>query len=231
MSHYLVATRKPWNLAAYDRWARRLPGKWLLVTEPDHLAAAVEAFDPRYVFFPHWSERVPEWLLEQAECVCFHMTDVPYGRGGSPLQNLIVRGHRETRLTALRMVEALDAGPVYGQRPLSLAGRAEDIFERAAEETFGLIEWIVAHEPEPRPQSGEAAFFSRRRPEQSELPMTADTSLQQLYDHVRMLDAPTYPAAFAEVGPWRIEFSHATLEDKAVCGRFRITTREQTDDS
>jgi len=37
------------------------------------------------------------------------MTDVPYGRGGSPLQNLIVRGHTETKLTALRCVRDLDA--------------------------------------------------------------------------------------------------------------------------
>ncbi len=29
------------------------------------------------------------------ECVCFHMTDVPYGRGGSPLQNLIIREPQE----------------------------------------------------------------------------------------------------------------------------------------
>jgi len=34
-----------------------------------------------------------------------------------------------------------------------------------------------------------------------------------------------------EVGPWRVEFSHAALEDEAVRGDFRITTRGETDDS
>jgi methionyl-tRNA formyltransferase len=231
MTRYIVATRKPWNLAAYYRWAKRLPGHWILVTESDHLEAAVEEFAPRYVFFPHWSERVPGWLLQQTECVCFHMTKLPYGRGGSPLQNLIVRGHRETQLTALRMVETLDAGPVYGQRSLPLVGRAAEIFELAAEQAFELIDWIVANEPEPRPQSGEVTYFSRRRPEDSELPIAADTSLEQLYDHIRMLDAPTYPAAFLQVGRWRIEFSNADLHDRTVCGRFRITMRDETDES
>ena len=41
------------------------------------------------------------------------MTDVPYGRGGSPLQNLIVRGYSEIKLTVLQMVKAFDAGLVY----------------------------------------------------------------------------------------------------------------------
>lgn len=32
----------------------------------------------------------------------FHMTNFPYGRGGSPLQNLMKRGHHTTTITALR---------------------------------------------------------------------------------------------------------------------------------
>ena len=47
---------------------------------------------PRYIFFLHWDWRVPHVIWQQHECVCFHMTDVPYGRGGSPLQNLILEG-------------------------------------------------------------------------------------------------------------------------------------------
>jgi len=31
-------------------------------------------------------------IFENYEIILFHMTDLPYGRGGSPLQNLIVRG-------------------------------------------------------------------------------------------------------------------------------------------
>jgi methionyl-tRNA formyltransferase len=68
---------------------------------------------PRYVFFAHWSWKIPRAVYEAHECVIFHMTDVPFGRGGSPLQNLISRGIYETKLSALRCVEEMDAGPVY----------------------------------------------------------------------------------------------------------------------
>lgn len=76
---------------------------------------------PRYIFFPHWSFVVPADLFEAHECVCFHMTDVPYGRGGSPLQSHILDGQTETNLTALRMVEEVDAVPVYTRRARSIA--------------------------------------------------------------------------------------------------------------
>ena len=60
----------------------------------------------------------------------FHMTDVLYGRGGSPLQNFIIRGHKETKLTAMKCVKELDAGPVYLKEFLSLLGNAEEIYMR-----------------------------------------------------------------------------------------------------
>ena len=41
------------------------------------------------------------------------MTDLPFGRGGSPLQNLIVRGYKETMLSAIKCVGEVDAGPIY----------------------------------------------------------------------------------------------------------------------
>lgn len=119
------------------------------------------------------------------------MTNVPYGRGGSPLQNLIMRSHTKTMLSALRMVKELGAGPVYLKRPLSLEGRAEDIFVRAADLIYDLIPEVITEEPVPVPQRGETVIFRRRKPEESRLPQQGDAAA--LYDFIRMLDAPTYP--------------------------------------
>ncbi|WP_222433758.1 hypothetical protein [Pistricoccus aurantiacus] len=139
------------------------------------------------------------------------MTDVPYGRGGSPLQNLIKAGHRETKLSALRMVDEMDAGPVYTKRPLSLAGRAEDIYQRAGKLSVDIIRWMIATQPAPVAQQGDVVTFKRRTPAQSELPREA--GLDELYDHIRMLDAPTYPHAFIERDGYRYEFTQAERGD------------------
>lgn len=221
---YIIATPKPWNLAEFERVRASLPGRWRVATSPDALADALAEETPRYLFFPHWSHIVPKEIVDRHECVCFHMTDVPYGRGGSPLQNLIERGHSETMLTALRMTDVLDAGPVYAKRPLSLEGSAEEIFARAGALIFEMIAWMVANEPEPEPQHGEPTLFARRKPHQSRLPEAADA--RRLYDHIRMLDAPGYPKAFAEQGGWRLEFDRARLEGDSLEARVRFTRIE-----
>ena len=178
----------------------------------------------RYIFFLHWNWLVPEDIWRNHECVCFHMTDVPYGRGGSPLQNLIVRGHKDTRLTALRMVREMDAGPVYVKRDLSLKGSAADIYKRAGELSFEIIQWIIGNQPVPEPQSGEPVVFKRRKPEQSILPGSG--SLEGLYDHVRMLDAPTYPPAFIDYGEFVIEFSDARVEGQELNASVKIRKKQ-----
>lgn len=211
MNNYVVATIKPWNIEAYQNHVASMPGNWFLINDKDDLTKeALEKINPRYIFFPHWSWIVPQELLDNYDCVCFHMTDVPYGRGGSPLQNLIVLGHKETKLTALKMVKELDAGPVYGKIDLSLEGRAQDIFQRMSILVWDLIKRIVKEEPTPVEQKGEATVFQRRTEDQSELPPT--DSLVKLYDHIRMLDAESYPLAFIEHGDFKIEFTDAVLD-------------------
>jgi|SRR6516164_1882173 methionyl-tRNA formyltransferase len=107
------AAIKPWNAEAFTRRTAVLAGSWHLIDMPEGLTTdALERIAPRYVFFPHRSWRVPTEIVARFECVCFHPTDLPYGRGGSPLQNLIVRGHNSTVLTALRTVEEFDAGSI-----------------------------------------------------------------------------------------------------------------------
>ncbi len=228
MAVYVVATTKPWNRDEFLKRQQALPGEWHLVERAGDLTPEfVLSVSPRYIFFPHWSWRVADDIWRQVDCVCFHMTDVPYGRGGSPLQNLIVRGHENTVISALRMVDELDAGPVYLKAPLSLEGNAQQIFERASRIMFDLIEQIVVEEPEPVAQTGEAVMFTRRTPEQSRLLESA--SLKTLYDHIRMLDAEGYPRAFLDHGDCRLEFSAAEFDaaapDQAVAARVIIRKR------
>jgi methionyl-tRNA formyltransferase len=181
----------------------------------------LRAFDPRYVLFPHWSWRIPPTIYEAFECVIFHMTDVPFGRGGTPLQNLIVRGFEQTQLSALRCVAELDAGPVYLKRPLSLLGTAEEILLRASVVMEQMIGQLVTEEPEPKPQTGEPVLFTRRTPEQSDL--SAASTLGQVHDMIRMLDAEGYPRAFIEVGKLRLEFARASLRSDHLLADVRIT--------
>ncbi|HUH59503.1 MAG TPA: hypothetical protein VL001_05435 [Candidimonas sp.] len=218
--YYIFASSKLWHRDAFDTLRSERPENWAWASTPQELEQAISIGAPRYVFFLHWNWHVPSHIWSPHECVCFHMTDVPYGRGGSPLQNLIKAGHKTTKLTALRMVEGMDQGPVYTKLPLSLAGRAEDIYRRAGALSVDLIRWIIDTTPVPTPQQGEIVTFKRRKPADSALPMHCDT--ESLYDHIRMVDAPGYPLAFIQHGEFRLEFSNAQMEDDGLHARVVI---------
>ena len=222
-NHYVVATVRPWNVAQYQKALPTLTGHWHLITESDQLTKAhLDTLHPRYIFFPHWNHKVPEDILAAYECVCFHMTDVPFGRGGSPLQNLIVRGETETKVTALRMVKELDAGPVYTKRDLSLHGLAEEIYLRAAAIVFEIIRDIATQQPAPTPQTGDVTTFKRRTPAQSDISKDI-TTLEGLFDHIRMLDAVGYPAAYLDYGNFRLAFSRPALKSGRIAASVTIT--------
>jgi methionyl-tRNA formyltransferase len=225
---YLVAGRMPWNRRVFDEDVAPLPGRWEFIATPAELTAdRLRALQPRYVFFMHWSWKVPDDICRDYECVNFHLTDVPYGRGGSPLQNLIQRGHHQSKLTALRMVDALDAGPVYAKEPLSLEGSAEEILIRQSRLSAVMIRDLIAREPMPVPQTGDPVVFARRKPAESQVP--ALTSLEQLHDFLRMLDGTGYPRAYIVHHGFRYEFSRANLYDGRVVADVSIT-RDATEE-
>lgn len=178
---------------------------------------------PHYIFFPHWSWKIPAEIHEKFECVIFHMTNLPFGRGGSPLQNLVVRGVNETYLTALRCVAELDAGPIYMKRPMSLFGTAEEILLRAGKLTEEMIGDIVLNRTEPQPQIGEPTIFHRRTTKDGNLEKLSE--LEQVFDYIRMLDADGYPPAFLETDHFRLEFSRASLKLDSVIADVKITRK------
>ena len=194
-----------------------------LRTRSDLSLETLERVKPDFVLFLHWSWLIPEEIYSRFECVIFHMTDLPYGRGGSPLQNLIVRGHQKTMLSALKCEKDLDAGPVYLKRPLSLSGTAEEILRRASALMEEMIVEIVERRPVPVPQQGEVVEFKRRQPRDGDL--TATVELRQVYDYIRMLDADGYPPAFLKTEHLHLEFSEAHLGEDFVEAKVRVRRR------
>ena len=168
----------------------------------------LESIGAKTIFFPHWSYIIPAEIYENYECIIFHMTDLPFGRGGSPLQNLIVRGIYETQISALRCVKELDAGPIYMKRPLSLYGTAQEIYMRANQIIEDMIVSTILEQPQPQAQQGEVVIFKRRK--QSESNIKSLKNLEQVHDYIRMLDADGYPNAFLETEHLKFEFSRVS---------------------
>ena len=115
MENILIVSEKSWNkeLVSYLQSTMPQYAFYLISQKEDFTVERIGSISPVKIFIPHWSYIIPSAIFERYECIVFHMTDLPYGRGGSPLQNLIVRGLTATKLSALRVEVGLDTGPVY----------------------------------------------------------------------------------------------------------------------
>lgn len=228
MNNYIVATLTPWHHKVFHEVIRHYEGNWYLFSNPSRLTVRkIKEINPKYIFFPHWSEIVPDKILNIAECVCFHPAPVPKGRGSSLIQHLIQSGASETTMTALKMVHDIDAGPIYLQKSLSLNGLAEEIYLRSAYVIAEMIRIMIDTEIEPTPQAhfGEPTYFKRRTPDMSEIKNI--NTLDKLFDHIRMLDAETYPRAYLEADNLRFEFTRPARKTDCIEATVKITEKEK----
>ena len=220
----IIVSEKEWNRNLISSLEKEYKNtNWLFINnKKDFTQDALSKQKIDKIFIPHWSYIIPKEIYSNYECIVFHMTDLPYGRGGSPLQNLIVRGHTETKISAIRVVKELDAGSIYLKKDLSLAGTAEEIFIRANAVIEHMISEIISKDLEPKVQEGDIVKFKRRKPEDSNISEVRD--LKKVYDHIRMLDADGYPHAFLETSNIKLEFTNANYnkDDEIITAHVRI---------
>jgi methionyl-tRNA formyltransferase len=222
---YILLSAKSWHDETFHKLSDRKGEDWFRISKRENFSyKKLKEINPNRIFIPHWSYIIPAEIFQAFECILFHMTDLPYGRGGSPLQNLIVLGHKETKISAIRVNEGIDTGKLYLKAPLSLLGTAQEIFLRSAEIIESMIKTIIENNPQPEEQRGEPVNFKRRKPEDGDISDLGD--LEKVYDYIRMLDCEGYPPALLETQHFRLEFSRASLKaDKSIIADVRITKK------
>ena len=175
---------------------------------------------PEIIFFPDWSWIIPNEIISNYKCICFHESNLPKFRGGSPIQNQIIRGITKTKTTAFIMNEKIDAGDIILQKNLSLEGSIQEIFSRMSENDYSLILKIINGKYKRRKQSGKPTTYSRRKPKESEL-KNLNHSTNYLYNFIRMLEDP-YPNAFIRIGKQKLIFKKAIYNNKKLSLEVKI---------
>lgn len=215
LNNYILLTSKPWHDVLFNSLSDLNIGHWSRISnKSDFNIENLDKLNPKYIFIPHWSYLIPEYIYKKYKCIVFHMTDLPYGRGGSPLQNLILQGHKSTMISAIDVVGEIDAGDVYLKKQLNLDGSAYQIFTRSSNIIKEMILEIISSCPSPIMQHGEPFYFIRRKPDESNI-FNLD-SLVKIYDYIRMLDCEGYPKAFIENELFKFEFENAKIENNNI---------------
>ena len=225
MKNYLIVSEKEWNAGLVNSLQSRINSNWDIINnKSDFNIDNLKKINPEFIFFPHWSYIIPPEIFTSYECVVFHETDLPFGRGGSPIQNLIEKGYTDTKISALKVSEEIDAGCIYCKEIVSLLGTAEEIFIRINKIVEEMIYEIISNKIIPQPQVGEPSYFVRRKPGQSNISNLND--INDIFNYIRMLDAEGYPKAFLETELFKFEFSRASLKTKeTIIADVRITKK------
>ena len=154
------------------------------------------------LFFIGWSEIIPEKLTKKRNCICLHPSKLPQYRGGSPIQNQIIDGIKESAITFFIMDEGLDTGNILHQVPLSLEGDLKDIFSRIINSSYYVIANIIYDLKSKGtlnsyPQKEILKPKKRRTPKMSEITLKelSQSTAEDLHNKIRCLQDP-YPNAY-----------------------------------
>jgi methionyl-tRNA formyltransferase len=160
--------------------------------------------DVDFLLFIGWSWIIPPAVTEKFLCLGIHPSDLPNYRGGSPIQNQIMAGIEQTKVTLMTLSSAkLDAGDIWLKEELDLTGsNMVEIFRNLSLSSVKMLNRFIDQIElmKPYPQlPGEGSYFKRRKPEESRITkdFILNADLKTIYNFVRCLTDP-YPNAYIE---------------------------------
>jgi methionyl-tRNA formyltransferase len=142
---------------------------------------------------------IPEKYLKLNKYnLVIHESNLPEGKGWSPLTWQVLEGKDEIPITLFEAAEKVDSGEIYLQDTIQLVGTElnNELKHKQGEKTKELILKFVNKYPDidGKKQSGNETFYPRRRPEDSEL--DPDKTIREQLNLLRVVDNERYPAFF-----------------------------------
>lgn len=126
-----------------------------------------------------------------------HESELPYGKGWSPLTWQVLEGKCKIPITLFEATEAVDSGRIYAQDVIELNGSEllSEIKHKQGLKTIDLIlKFFNCFPMEGKKQKGKETFYKRRTLKDSELDI--DKTITEQFDLLRISDNERYPAYF-----------------------------------
>ena len=129
-----------------------------------------------------------------------HESDLPRGKGWSPLTWQILDGADRIPVTLIEAADKVDSGTIYAQRWVEFEGHelVDELRAAQGEATRALCREFVDDYPacaeRGREQHGEESFYPRRKPDDSRI--DPERPLSEQLALLRVVDNGRYPAFF-----------------------------------
>lgn len=134
--------------------------------------------------------------------IVVHASDLPTGKGFTPLKWQIIEGKDDIVLTLFEAIEAVDAGPYYMKEMLHFDGTEllEELRQIMADKIIEMcLEYAIDPEKYPaKQQQGEESFYPRFT--KSDDMIDIDKSIKEQFNHFRVADNEKFPLWFEYKG-------------------------------
>lgn len=150
-------------------------------------------------FFLSCFEIIPQSYLDlNKHNIVVHESDLPQGKGWSPLSWQILEGKNEIPIVLFEATSELDAGDIYYRDTLIFDGTEliGDLRSKQGEKTVNLsLKFVKEYGSiSSYKQMGIDSYYKKRKPEDSEINLTK--SIAEQFNLLRIVDNEKYPAFF-----------------------------------
>lgn len=148
-----------------------------------------------------------------------HASLLPKLRGGAPIHKAIIYGEKETGMSIMRMVKAMDAGAVMAQCKVRIeeTDTAGSLYDKLAEAGAKLLSESIVKIKEGKAvfveQEEEKATFAYTISKEEEF-VSFDRDISKVYDHIRGLIP--FPVGHGIINNKKVKFHKVRKVEKAI---------------
>ena len=167
----------------------------------ESVAETIRSYDPDFIVVAAYGQLLPKVILDIAPCINLHASLLPKYRGASPIQEALLHGDKVTGVTAMRMEEGLDSGPVLAWRVREIwpMTRKNELFETLADDAADLTPRVLRdfHRIAPLPQCDAEASYCKKIKKSDGL-VTFEMAAEEIYNRFRAYEG--WPGIFLQSG-------------------------------
>lgn len=135
----------------------------------EQITDEVSAYGCDFAVLAAYGKIIPKSILDSFSggIINVHPSLLPKYRGPSPIESAILNGDEKTGVSIIKLVEAMDAGPIYAQQEIPLNGMEtkpelyEKLAEIGAEMLTRYLPDIFAGKLSPKPQDETSATYCK----------------------------------------------------------------------
>ena len=139
-----------------------------------------------------------DFLQANDQVLIVHESNLPFGKGFSPLQWQILEGKNNIVFSLLEASVKVDSGDIIDQIELNLDGQElyDEIRSKQAKLTFELVTNFIRNYPNytKTKQSGKSTFYRKREISDSELDI--NLPIKELFPLLRIVNNKDWPGFF-----------------------------------